>query len=223
MLSYAILIDGGFAKHKLWDRRLKQVTNDSLLELVELIKKDEHLSGAHLHRVYYYDSEPLSSEAENPISSEKIRFSKTHVYKDAVELLRKIQTNPYWALRRGELHMQGWVLKSSIRKKDVVDGNVTITVDDIKPNISQKGVDMKIGLDMAALSLKEHVDVIVLVSGDSDLIPAMKFARIEGRQIFLVTFKHPIKEDMRYHTDVVLDIDYRDAIEANRNIPTPEN
>lgn len=223
MLSYAILIDGGFAKHKLWDRRLKRVTNESLVELVNLIKQDEHLKEGYLHRVYFYDSEPLASEAENPVSNEKIRFSKTHVYIDAINLLKEIQSNPYWALRKGELHMQGWALKNSIRKKDVVDGSVRIMADDIKPNISQKGVDMKIGLDMAALSLKSHVDIIVLVTGDSDLIPAMKFARIEGRQIFLVNLNHPVKEDMRYHTDVLLNINAQDAINVNREIPTPEH
>ncbi|PWD83760.1 NYN domain-containing protein [Ignatzschineria cameli] len=218
MLSYAILIDGGFAKHKLWDRRLKNVTNDSLLKLVELIQDSEHLKGGRLHRVYFYDSEPLSSETENPVSFEKINFAKTHVYTEAMDLLKELQRNPYWAFRKGELHMQGWALKGRIKRSDVVDGAVSITAEDIKPNISQKGVDMKIGLDMAALSLKAHVDVIVLVTGDSDLIPAMKFARIEGRQIFLVPLNHPIKDNMRYHTDVLLDIDPKSVVDVNKDI-----
>ena len=33
----------------------------------------------------------------------------------------------------------------------------------------QKGVDLKIGIDIASLAYKKLVDQIVLISGDSDL------------------------------------------------------
>ena len=36
---------------------------------------------------------------------------------------------------------------------------------------------MRVGLDIASLTLKKQVEVIVLVTGDSDFVPAMKFAR----------------------------------------------
>lgn len=35
-------------------------------------------------------------------------------------------------------------------------------------------------LDIAAIILKGHADVFVLVAGDSDFVPAMKFARREN-------------------------------------------
>ena len=44
----------------------------------------------------------------------------------------------------------------------------------------QKGIDMKIGIDIASLALKRFVDKIVLISGDSDFVPAAKLARREG-------------------------------------------
>lgn len=65
---------------------------------------------------------------------------------------------------------------------------------------------MRLGLDIAALSLKAHVNAIVLVAGDSDFVPAMKFARREGVQIMLVTFGHSVRRDMLEHSDVVLDL-----------------
>lgn len=46
----------------------------------------------------------------------------------------------------------------------------------------------------------------------------MKFARIEGRQIFLVPLNYPIKDNMRYHTDVLLDIDPKSVIDMNKDI-----
>jgi uncharacterized LabA/DUF88 family protein len=64
---------------------------------------------------------------------------------------------------------------------------------------------MRIGLDIASLTLKRHAQVIVLVTADSDFIPAMKFARREGAQLFLITLGHGIKEGMREHADLVVE------------------
>ena len=64
---------------------------------------------------------------------------------------------------------------------------------------------MRIGLDIAALALKNHVDVIALVTGDSDFIPALKFARREGKQVFLYTLGHSIRHEMYAHTDICVE------------------
>ncbi len=57
--------------------------------------------------------------------------------------------------------------------------------EDVSLDLRQKGVDMRIGLDIAALALKRFVNTIVLVSGDSDFVPAAKLARREGVQFIL--------------------------------------
>lgn len=54
------------------------------------------------------------------------------------------------------------------------------------PKWVQKGVDMKIGIDIASLAYKKLVDRIVLVTNDTDLIPAVKLARINGIQVRIV-------------------------------------
>jgi uncharacterized LabA/DUF88 family protein len=46
----------------------------------------------------------------------------------------------------------------------------------------------------------------VLVAGDSDFVPAMKFARREGAQVFLVTLGHNVRPEMSEHADLALDI-----------------
>jgi uncharacterized LabA/DUF88 family protein len=45
---------------------------------------------------------------------------------------------------------------------------------------------MRIGIDVATLSLKKIVDRILLFSGDTDMIPALELARREGLQVFVV-------------------------------------
>jgi len=100
---------------------------------------------------------------------------------------------------------------------------VTLTAPDLEPNIHQKGVDMRLGLDIAAITLKGHADVFVLVAGDSDFVPAMKFARREGAQLFLVTLGHSVRADMLEHSDMVLDIPVRAASAVSTSLVAREN
>ncbi len=108
---------------------------------------------------------------------------------------------PFISLRMGKLRFNGWKLNRRLHQDDQ---NVVISAKDLRPNIHQKAVDMRLGLDIASITLKKHADIIVLVAGDSDFVPAMKFARREGAQVFLVTFDHPIYDEVREHADLVL-------------------
>ena len=110
---------------------------------------------------------------------------------------------PFFALRLGELLHEGW--RSRKKVLDQPGSRVEIGPEDLEPSIRQKGVDMRIGLDIASLTLKRHAQVIVLVTGDSDFVPAMKFARREGAQLFLITLGHGIRDSMREHADLVID------------------
>ena len=110
---------------------------------------------------------------------------------------------PFVAMRFGELHLEGWRLRPRVLRR--LGPTVEITANDLEPNIQQKGVDMRIGLDIASLTLKKQAQVIVLVTADSDFVPAMKFARREGAQLFLITLGHGIREGLREHADIVID------------------
>jgi uncharacterized LabA/DUF88 family protein len=93
-------------------------------------------------------------------------------------------------------------------KKNVLQQSgptIEISAEDIQPAIRQKGVDMRIGLDIASLALKRQAQVIVLVTADSDFIPAVKFARREGAQLFLITLRHAIRDGLREHADLVIE------------------
>ena len=57
---------------------------------------------------------------------------------------------------------------------------------DFIPKFQQKGVDMRIGLDMATISANRSVELIALMTNDTDCIPAMKLARRAGIQVALI-------------------------------------
>jgi uncharacterized LabA/DUF88 family protein len=68
-------------------------------------------------------------------------------------------------------------------------------------DLRQKGVDMRIGLDIASLTLKKLAKTIVLIAGDSDFVPAAKLARREGLQFILDPMWQKVNDDLYEHID----------------------
>ena len=67
-------------------------------------------------------------------------------------------------------------------------------------------MDMKIGLDIATLAIKQQVEKITLITADSDFIPAIKYARKEGIIIQLDPMQTPssqIKKGLLEHIDLL--------------------
>lgn len=76
-----------------------------------------------------------------------------------------------------------------------------LTENDVQFDFTQKMVDMKIGLDIASITLKKQVDQIILIAGDSDFVPAAKLARREGIDFLLDPMWNPIKPHLFEHID----------------------
>lgn len=204
MQNYAILIDGGFAKRKLGSA-VRPATAQDFACLVQKLQATAPLDAMRLHRVYYYDSVPLETAHDKPLNGGRIEFGNNPVANRSRQLFEQLAKQPFTALRLGELSFEGWVVSS--KALNTAPGKtLEITGDDLKPQISQKGVDMRVGMDIAALTLKKQVQAIVLVSGDSDFVPAMKFARREGANLFLAPLGQRVKPAMLEHSDLLLEI-----------------
>jgi uncharacterized LabA/DUF88 family protein len=112
------------------------------------------------------------------------------------------------ALRSGELSFDGWLIKP-VSVDQMLKTGRALAAADFEPDLKQKHVDMKIGLDIAWLASKNIVERIVLVTADSDFVPAMKFARREGVQVVLVTMGHTlVKRELKVHADELRSIAY---------------
>ena len=61
---------------------------------------------------------------------------------------------------------------------------------------------MKIGLDVAWISYEKTFDRIVLVTADSDFIPAIKVARRGGIFVHLLTLNHGVLAALKKNADV---------------------
>jgi uncharacterized LabA/DUF88 family protein len=169
MKRVAILIDGGFLRARA--RMAKKTYNPSFIEKFALRCPAD---GEEVIRVLYYDCAPYTGTAKLPVSGCDHEFHGSDAW------LHELSRKDLFAVRRGVLKFRGF------KPKHVPVAAVALTDNDFCPDFEQKGVDMRIGLDIATLCQNRAVDRIILVSGDTDCIPAMKHGRRAGIQIVLV-------------------------------------
>lgn len=171
---------------------------------VDRIKAHPLTVGMSLLRAYYYDAPPATGELTNPIDGAKLDLARHHSFSQNTSLQQKLELQQEFALRYGETSVQGWALGPAALKNISDHGPRPLAATDLVPNIEQKGVDLRIGLDIARLSLRGMVSAIVVVTGDSDMIPAFKFARREGIRVYLDHMSHGVKRELKAHTDAIL-------------------
>lgn len=171
-------------------------------------KKYNH-TPKNLYRILFYDCPPLNKKFHNPISKKSVDLSKSELFNFRTEFHRVLLNQSNLALRRGnidELHPPWTIIPDKL--KDLFNNQITfdqLTENDVALSVRQKGVDMKIGLDIASLSYKRLVEQIILISGDSDFVPAAKLARREGIQFLLDPMQATIKADLFEHIDGLFD------------------
>lgn len=225
----AILVDGSFFLERLprlTDRNTRldpELTNRAIGRLVDghlrhinnVVRADTvPASGvaptaspyALLYRCFFYDAPPYDKRGHRPVSKQAIDYAKMDeaVFRHALfDLLRR---RPNFALRLGEVSRpQQWIIREDAQK-DLLSGRLSVadlTDDDFRPGFQQKAVDMRIGLDIASITLKKQADTIVLVTGDSDFVPAAKLARREGARVILDPLWHNVSPDLMEHIDQV--------------------
>ncbi len=200
----AILLDGGYVKKRFRSQHSRAPLASDIAAIPSRILRNRPLSALSLYRIFYYDAEPYTGTATNPLSNTRMNFATTEVAVQNQTLLRQLELLPNFAVRRGALVFHGWQLGNRAERTLLKRGG-EVLANDLVPKLEQKGVDMRIGLDIATLALKQQVGTIVLVTGDSDMLPAMKCARREGIRVCLDTMGSvAVRNELKVHADVLL-------------------
>lgn len=218
MPNVAILIDGGYFLKRLprvrrdidvsdpdaVARSIRQLVRNHLDQLNDIYDVSNFYEL--LYRCFFYDASPYMNKEHTPISKRAIDYGKSNTAIFRNLLFDNLRRQRDFALRLGEVRKTGgvsWVLKSTTQRQ-LLSGDIQVS--DLRdtnfvPNLRQKGVDMRIGLDIASLTLKKQADIIVLVSGDSDFVPAAKLARREGVKFILDPLWQNVSSDLLEHID----------------------
>ncbi|ARE81383.1 NYN domain-containing protein [Campylobacter helveticus] len=175
-------------KEKFDYNNAKQVAN----LIKSFVEEDEKL-----YRIFFYTARPLDltiRQKDNNLKwlEEYMQINKEQCEKmskitDTIQkFIKDISFEEYFALRLGELKLQG---------KD--DSNRLI--------INQKQVDMLLGLDISHIAYNKLVDSILVFCKDSDMLPALKCARINGLNVFIAHIQNGFKitEKLKVHSDKI--------------------
>lgn len=200
----AVLIDGGFFR-----KRYREIFG-SLPEPDRLANRLYAIAMLHaggrdnLYRIFYYDCPPLNKKAHNPVTGRPVDFAKEPQAIYMNKFLNTLKVKRKIAMRLGHLSdFSEWRIRPEFTK-DIVTGKLDPTKlkeNNVSYEIKQKGVDMKIGIDIATLAYKNLVGKIILIAGDADFVPAAKLARREGIDFVLDPMWQHIHPDLLEHID----------------------
>lgn len=208
-MKTAILVDGGFYRKRakfLWGMKTPEKRAEELRAYCHAhLKHEQQYDDRSLYRIFYYDCPPLAKSVYHPLLQRGVDFRRSDTFSWTNEFFNELRKQRKVALRLGELsdEFATFAINPAIMKK-LCSGSIDISdlkESDFHITFKQKGVDMRIGLDIASLSYKKQVDQIILIAGDSDFVPAAKLARREGVDFILDPMWADIKDDLFEHID----------------------
>lgn len=203
MGKVVFMIDGWFMRKRVYYLGSFHYDGQSIRKYCcSHLKKEDQI-----YRIFYYDTAPLDKKGHNPITKKLVDFKKTSVAEAQYELLDSIKRTPNFALRLGKTvwRNNSWVLNAEkldalISKKIAIDD---LAEHDVRPLIEQKAVDMKMGLDIASIATKRLADTLIIITGDADIVPALKLARQEGMMVGRDPLWNPVPPELSEHVDFV--------------------
>ncbi|HNC22793.1 MAG TPA: NYN domain-containing protein [Opitutaceae bacterium] len=181
-MKIALLIDGGFFSKAVGSALgVRWPLADVIYRnALALRNADEELL-----RIFYYDSRPYKGAQTHPVTRQTVDYSQSPAAHARDRFLSDLGKFDYVALRCGEARARGWVLTEAYERSLAANGPRTPAAGDYELRFEQKGVDMRLGIDVATLALNRYVDRILIASNDTDLIPAFKLARRHGVQVIV--------------------------------------
>jgi len=138
-----------------------------------------------IYRIFVYLCEPYGGTFRG------IDYKTTPIYTNGMNFIDRLQVQDLIAIRKGNIAIRG------------VDKNN-------KPIFVQKQVDMLFGLDVAHISYNKLADRVLILTCDTDIIPAMKVARINGLQVIWACCPdvQPTSNVIKKHSDFIREIKF---------------
>ncbi len=175
--------------------------------------------------VLFIDGENFLNKIEDILKKQKVNLRKGDLSKIDINFLLNKALEKYKITRKifyaAKLHLHPKTkdkslelilfqryLKTNLQKQDfefLIAGNVRgqeVTVDHkTKVIFREKGVDVKIAVDLVAMSADKTIKTAILCSSDSDLQPAVQEARKRGIKVIYLGFGFQPNKGLMYTTN----------------------
>ncbi len=206
----AVMVDAGFflKRAKKIFGRLEPDEAARRLHRIALDHLNDPKTGhriARLYRIFVYDAPPAVWKGHTPVAKKPLDLSETPTARWRLAFHESLRGMRKVALRLGEIPTSQvrWQLRPEALK-ELLQGKrrwEDLTDDDFRLNLRQKGVDMRLGIDIASVAFQRQVNQIVLLTGDADFVPAAKLARRQGIDIVLDPMGARIRPRLFEHID----------------------
>ncbi|WP_297070229.1 NYN domain-containing protein [Thermococcus sp.] len=135
---------------------------------IDFLKLSDKICPGKRLRTYYYNAPPYQSSPPTP--QEKERYQKAIKFFSYIDRLERFE-----------------VVKGKTVKRYTAEGKAYFT---------QKGVDVRLAVDLVRLSWAGHIKIAVLIAGDNDFVPAVKAAKDAGVIVKLYYSKNSSSDEL---------------------------
>lgn len=194
MKNSALLIDGENFQFKLEEilkeekvkKSKKEVAHIQLRKLIQSITEGYNLN---ISKIIYYSA-------------------KLHLYEDSVEKSKELILAQRTLKRSLENQGIDFVIAGHVRRSEAVYKGKK------KFFFREKGVDVRIAVDMISMAQMKDFSTILLLSSDSDLQPAVSKVKELKKEIIYVGFKHAPNKGLVMTTDRKILISNQQVVES---------
>lgn len=150
------------------------------------------LPNERFYRIFIYLSAPIPNIEWNGKSYD---LTDREAYKKAKAFIERMSRQDLIAIRKGKLKV--------LSLQERPDGSPKLT-------LVQKQVDMLMGLDVAHVAYRRLADRILMFSYDTDVVPALKTARINGLQVIVAECPdiRTLDHDLKTHADFIRSVPF---------------
>ncbi|KLO22134.1 NYN domain-containing protein [Marinitoga sp. 1155] len=153
------------------------------------------IDGEYLKKVWNYYTNSLKENSKIKLDFKKLVEVTSRITKDDIEILR----NYYYSAppfddgeeKYKKLKSNFDRFISSLEKINFFEVKLgrtqKINDSDGNPIFTQKGVDVQFAIDLIKWGLNNRVSVLILITGDSDFVPAINYVKDQGKHVYLLT------------------------------------
>jgi len=138
------------------------------------------------------------------------RYGEVHLGRegfrvDVIKLIEKLKGNSNL--------IRAYYFGSTGESQDQSDFHAKLRYEGIRTTIKplrrrrEKGVDVALATELLRLGFKKAFTRAIIVSGDQDYVPAIRYVQDEGLTVEVASFRHSLAKEMQQTADKIIIVD----------------